>query len=90
MDCKIINKLLLVLIFIFSIPVQALEFRGKFIQGHYIIGKTEPGAKILIDKKKVKVSKDGNFAFEMEKDRKLKFVLMKNIKKFVKKFKKKK
>ena len=52
MDCKIINKLLLILIFIFSTPVQAVEFRGKFVQGHYIIGKTEPGVKILIDKKK--------------------------------------
>ena len=70
MDCKIINKLLLILIFIFSTPAQAVAFRGKFIQGHYIIGKTEPGVKILIDKKKVKVSKDGYFAFGIEKDRK--------------------
>ena len=90
MDCKIINKLLLILIFIFSTPVQAVEFRGKFVQGHYIIGKTEPGVKILIDKKKVKVSKDGYFAFGIEKDRKFDIVITENNKKIVKKIKKRK
>ena len=71
MDSKIIYKLLLLVLFFFSTQAYAIEFEGKFIQGHYIIGKTEPGAKILIDKKKVKVSKEGYFAFGIEKDRKL-------------------
>ena len=51
MDSKII-KILLILIFLAS-TAQAVEFKGKFIQGHYIIGKTDPGAQITIDKKKI-------------------------------------
>ena len=30
----------------------AIEFNGKFTQGHFIIGKTDPGTSILVDKKK--------------------------------------
>ena len=55
MDCKIIYKLLLIVIFFSSTHSHAVEFKGKFIQGHFIIGKTEPGSKILIDKKKIDV-----------------------------------
>jgi len=44
MDSKII-KILLILIFLTS-AVQAVEFKGKFIQGHYIIGKTDPSYKL--------------------------------------------
>ena len=57
MDSKII-KYLLVSIFIFSNSL-AIEFNGKFMQGHFIVGKTETNSKIFIDKKEVKVSKDG-------------------------------
>ena len=49
MDCKVIYKLLLLVALFFSTQSFALEFQGKFIQGHYIIGKTEPGASILVD-----------------------------------------
>ena len=48
----------------------AAEFIGKFIQGHYIVGKTEPSTKVIIDKKKVRVSKDGYFVFGIDRDRK--------------------
>ena len=58
MDSKIIYRLLLLVIFFISTQTHAIEFRGKFIQGHYIIGKTDPGKKIVIDKREVKVSKD--------------------------------
>ena len=90
MDSKIINKLLLVLTFIFSTHAQAVEFKGKFIQGHYIIGKTNSGSSILVDKKKVKVSKDGYFAFGIEKDRKFDITITENNNKIVKKIKKRK
>ena len=30
----------------------AATFEGKFIQGSFILGKTEPGSEVLIDKKK--------------------------------------
>ena len=46
------------------------HFNGKFIQGHFIIGKTEPKSKIIIDKTEVKVSEDGYFVFGIDRDRK--------------------
>ena len=51
----------IILLFIFLMPSKAfaLSFDGKFIQGHFIVGKTQPGAKIWIDKKQVKVTDDG-------------------------------
>ena len=90
MDSKIIYRLLLLVIIFHSTQAHAIEFRGKFIQGHYIIGKTEPGTKIFIDKREVKVSKDGHFAFGIEKDRKLDIVITEGNKAIVKKIQKRK
>jgi len=73
MDCKIIKYFLL--LFFFSFKVSAVEFNGKFIQGHFIIGKTDPSSKVKIDKKQVKVSKDGYFAFGLDRDRKYDVVI---------------
>ena len=78
------------LVIIFSSPVLSIEFKGKFIQGHYILGKTNPNAEILIDKIKIKVSRDGYFAFGIEKDRKLDIVITENNKKIIKKIQKRK
>ena len=72
------KKLLLILAIIFSTNVYAVEFKGKFIQGHFIIGQTEPGSKIIIDKKEIKVSKDGYFVFGLDRDRKFD-ILVTNI-----------
>ena len=49
MDCKVIYKFLLAILIFSTSQVNAVEFQGKFIQGHYIIGKTDPGASILVD-----------------------------------------
>ena len=73
MDCKIIKYFLL--LFFFSFKVSAIEFNGKFIQGHFIIGKTDPDSKVKIDKKQVKVSKDGYFAFGLNRNRKYDVVI---------------
>ena len=70
MDCKIINKLLLFLIIFTSTQLNAVEFKGKFLQGHYIIGITDPAVQIIIGKKKIKVSKEGYFVFGIDRDRK--------------------
>ena len=51
------SRLLILIAIFFTTQSFALEFQGKFIQGHYIIGKTEPGSSIFIDKKKVKLIK---------------------------------
>ena len=79
MDCKIITKLFF-LIFCF-IPTHsiAIEFTGKFLQGHFIIGKTDPTAKIIIDKKQVKVSEDGFFVFGLDRDRKFDLTITKIV-----------
>ncbi len=88
MKIKILINLFFIIIF--SSPALSIEFKGKFIQGHYIIGKTDSGSKIFIDKKSVKVSKDGYFAFGIEKDRKFDITITENNKKIIKKIQKRK
>jgi len=92
MDSKIIKYLLL--FFFISYKSYAVEFNGKFIQGHYIIGKTEPNSSVTIDKKKVKVSKDGYFAFGLDRERKYDVVIQiekgENKNKIIKKVQKRK
>ena len=90
MDSKVIYRLLSLVALFFSTQSFAVEFQGKFIQGHYIIGKTEPGSSIFVDKKKVKVTKDGYFAFGIEKDRKFDITITENNNKIIKKIKKRK
>ena len=69
MDSSIIYRFFFVFL-IFISPVKAIEFQGKFLQGHFILGKTESDAKILVGKKEVKVSKDGFFVFGIDRDQK--------------------
>tara|TARA_B100001540_G_scaffold100606_1_gene90503 strand:- start:118 stop:924 length:807 start_codon:yes stop_codon:yes gene_type:complete len=92
MDSKII-KFFLLFFFIFN-KSYAVDFNGKFIQGHYIIGKTNPNSSVSIDKKKIKVSKDGYFAFGLDRERKYDVVIQieqdGEIKQIVKKVKKRK
>ena len=73
MDSSIIKYILI--IFLFSFKVLAVEFNGKFIQGHFIIGKSDPSSKVKIDKKQIRVSKDGYFAFGLARDRKYDVVI---------------
>jgi len=68
----------------------ATTFDGKFIQGSFILGKTEPGSEVFIDKKQVKVTSDGFFAFGLGRDRKNDVVITINKKKIVKKVYKRK
>jgi murein DD-endopeptidase MepM/ murein hydrolase activator NlpD len=77
MDSKIISKLLFVIIFFTTTQLNAIEFKGKFLQGHFIIGITDPSSEIIIDKKKVKVSKDGYFVFGIDRDRKFDLTIIK-------------
>ncbi len=92
MDSKIIK--LSILIFFLSLKVYAAEFNGKFIQGHFIIGNTNPNSRVIIDKKEIKVSKEGYFAFGIDKDRKydvvIKIIKEGKIEKIVKKVQKRK
>ena len=77
MDCKIISRLLFFVIFFNTTQLSAIEFKGKFLQGHFIVGKTDPLAKIIIGKKEVKVSKEGYFVFGIDRDRKFDLTIIK-------------
>ena len=72
MDSSIIYRILLIFLFLIS-PAHTIEFQGKFLQGHYILGKTNPKARIFVGKKEVKVSKDGDFVFGIDRDQKYDF-----------------
>ena len=67
-----------ILILFFTKDASAVEFQGKFIQGHFIIGKTESGTKVLIDKKEVRTSDDGYFVFGISRDRKYDVIITLN------------
>jgi len=75
MDGKIIKYTVIFLFICFN--ASAIEFTGKFIQGHFILGKTETDSKIIIDKKEIKVSKDGYFVFGIDRDRKFDILITK-------------
>ena len=79
-------RILISLAFIlFTTSSFAITFEGKFIQGSFILGKTEPGSQVFIDKKKVKVTSDGFFVFGLGRDRKNDVVITINKEKIVKK-----
>ena len=79
-------RILISLVFIlFTTSSFAVTFDGKFIQGSFILGKTEPGSEVFIDKQKVKVTSDGYFAFGLGRDRKNDITITINEKKIVKK-----
>ena len=79
-------RVLIALAFIFFTTSSfAVTFDGKFIQGSFILGKTKPDSEVFIDKKKVKVTNDGYFAFGLGRDRKNDVVITINKKKIFKK-----
>ena len=64
------NITLFIIIYFYSSIVQAVEFQGKFEQGSFIIGKAQKGSKVQIDNRKIRITKDGYFAFGLDRDRK--------------------
>ena len=52
-----------IIFILITTPSFAVTFEGKFMQGSFILRKTNPGAEVFIDKQKVKVTLDGYFAF---------------------------
>ncbi len=75
-DGRQIIKYTVIFLFI-CFNARAIEFTGKFIQGHFILGKTETNSKIIIDKKEIKVSKDGYFVFGIDRNRKFDILITK-------------
>ena len=69
-------RILISLVFLLiTTSSYAVTFDGRFIQGSFILGKTEPGSDVFIDKKKVKVTSDGFFVFGLGRDRKYDVVI---------------
>ena len=58
------------LLFSYFNSVYSIEMYGSFFQGNLIIGKVNSESKIFIDNKKIKVSREGYFAFGLDRDRK--------------------
>ena len=54
----------------FYSPVISAEFKGEFLQGSFILGKTEANSKVEIDGRKVRVDKNGYFVFGLGRDSK--------------------
>ena len=72
-------KILISLVFLLITTSSfAVTFDGKFIQGSFILGKTEPGSEVFIDKKKVRITSDGFFVFGLGRDRKYDVVITLN------------
>ena len=76
--------LIIVVYLLITTSSFAVTFDGKFVQGSFILGKTEPDSEVFIDKKKVKVTTDGYFAFGLGRDRKNDVVITINKKKIIK------
>ena len=67
---KLISKFTVVFLCFFFQNLSSTEFIGDFKQGSFIIGKTSPNSKVVIDKKKIRITKDGVFVFGLDRDRK--------------------
>ncbi|MDC1095765.1 M23 family metallopeptidase [Pelagibacteraceae bacterium] len=67
---KLIFKFFFLSLILISENLLAVEFKGQFIQGSFILGKTMQNSRIFIDKKEIKVSQDGYFVFGIGRDRK--------------------
>jgi murein DD-endopeptidase MepM/ murein hydrolase activator NlpD len=50
------------------LPVQALELEGRFTQGGLIFGKVEPGTKVSLDGRALRLSPGGDFIFGFGRD----------------------
>ena len=79
------RNIIIIIFLLITTSSFATTFEGKFIQGSFILGKTEPGSEVFIDKQKVKVTSDGYFAFGLGRDRKNDVVIKINKKKNCKK-----
>ena len=64
------NVILFLIVTFYSNILNAVEFNGKFEQGSFIIGKAQKGSEVEIDNRKIRLSKDGYFAFGLDRDRK--------------------
>ena len=79
------RNVIILIFFLFTTSSFATTFKGNFVQGSFILGKTKPGSEVFIDKKKVKVTDEGFFVFGLSRDRKNDIVITVGNEKIVKK-----
>ena len=79
------RTIIILIFFLFTTSSFATTFKGNFVQGSFILGKTKPGSEVFIDKKKVKVTDEGFFVFGLSRDRKNDIVITVDNEKIVKK-----
>ena len=56
-------------LFYLNTTAHSIEFFGKFTEGGIIKGKASPNSELFLDKKKIKISKNGYFIFGIKKGR---------------------
>ena len=69
------RTIIILIFFLFTTSSFATTFKGNFIQGSFILGKTDPGSEVFVDKENIKLTPDGFFAFGLGKDRKYDVVI---------------
>jgi murein DD-endopeptidase MepM/ murein hydrolase activator NlpD len=47
---------------VLALPAQALELKGEFVQGGFVMGKVAPGSTVTLQQRAVSVGPDGAFA----------------------------
>jgi hypothetical protein len=55
-------------LFLFAAPAHAVELSGDFTQGGLVVGRTEPGARVLLGDAPVMVGRDGLFVLGFGRD----------------------
>ena len=71
-----IRGLILILsLLVWVVPVLGFELEGNLMQGGLVLGRTEAGAKVFLDGRRIRVSKEGAFVFGFGRDASTKSVL---------------
>ena len=68
-------RIWIALMALFTLPAQAFELSGAFKQGGLVIGKTAPGARVMLDGETVDIAANGAFVIGFGRDAKANAVL---------------
>lgn len=63
------SRLIFVFVFFMCLPSFALDLRGSFVQGGFVIGTTTPGSSVYLNNQPIDVAADGTFIFGIPYDR---------------------
>ena len=66
--CRTALSLILSCVLFLPLLAESLELQGDLMQGGMVVGKTEPGTRVLVDGKSVRVSPEGLFLLGFGRD----------------------